>query len=125
MLADGLGDVLPVQIHPLLSILPMAHGDIHLAQDLLHRLGVAGVHASALDRQSHRAINGPGVHIEISHLLGQSPGQGGFPRPRRAVDGYAVILHCAAPSFFSKYSVTAWPATQPVAQAICRLNPPV
>ena len=83
--ADGGAHVLAVQIDMLLPV-NAVHPQADLRQQGVDRRIVLWVHALAQGIQADGAEHGTGIHINVTHLCGQPPRQGGFACPRRAVD---------------------------------------
>ena len=59
---------------------------LDLRQQGVDSLVILGVLASTQGIQADGAEHGTGIHIDVAHLCGQPPRQGGFACPRRAVD---------------------------------------
>ena len=117
MHADGLGHVLPVEQHPLRSVLPELQGDLQLRQQAGNGLRVLLGNAPPAGSQPHRAVNGSGVHMEKPQLPGQLLGQGGFPRAGGSVNGNTEMLSAHSCLSFQR-PAAATPAAWPVAHAI-------
>ena len=96
------------------AVLPVAHLDLHLGQNGLHRPGILQADVHAAGAQPHCPVDSPRVHIEKAQLPSQQLGQGGLSRPRGAVDRNAFMVH----SFASFPPTAAKPAAYPVDQAI-------
>ena len=100
-------------------------GNIHIANETGDAVGVLGADAVEVHMVAHGPVDGPGVHIDKAQILGHSPGHGAFAAAGGAVDGNGVVaFRCHV---FSSLLVpaAARPAARPVAQAICKLKPPV
>ena len=96
---------------------------IHVVDQAGDPVHVLGADAHQVHVVAHGAVDGPGIDVDKAQRFGQAAGHGGLPRAGGAVDGNGTVLHgkISFPSFLAAPRPAAWA----VAQAICRLKPPV
>ena len=123
---DLFAGIFTVGVDHLLTV-PMFHAQMDIRQKRLHGGGVPGIDTGTKNVQADGAVHSTGIHVKNIQLGSQDFGDGAFSGTAGAVDGNGKMRCFHSFRFFLSKAAAAAPspAHTPVANAICKLYPPV